>query len=243
MKKCILIYGGTSQISHHIIFNFYKNNFNFIVFSTNNKKVQNFINKNNLTKKRFIFYQANLNSLKKNILFINKIKFKLYGAIWVAGMNGDSRLEMNKESLALKNLNVNLVYPLLLMNIISKKIKNGGFISMISSVAGLRGRSKRLIYCVSKSGLITYLSGLRQLLFKRNILVNTVIPGYISTQNFFKEVDSAPSFLVNSPSDLASKIYKSIICRNEITYSNNIWRFIFIIIRLIPENIFKRFKF
>ena len=121
------------------------------------------------------------------------------------------------------------------------KFDKKSFIAVLTSVAALRGRSKRLFYASAKSGLINYLSGLRQKLNKDNINVITVLPGYIRTKNF--ESSKAPSFLVVSPKKIAQIIYKAIKSRKNVIYTSFIWRTIMFSINLIPEKIFKKLKF
>ena len=86
--------------------------------------------------------------------------------------------------------------------------------AVVCSVAGLRGRAKNIFYGSSKSGLITYLSGLRQK-FHNKLNILTIIPGYMST-NSFKQ--TAPGFLITSPKKAASIIVRAIRTKKEIIY-------------------------
>ena len=124
---------------------------------------------------------------------------------------------------------------------LSKKltINNNTFICVLTSVAGLRGRNKRLYYSAAKGGLINFLSGLRQK-FNNKVKVVTVIPGYIST-NAFEE--KAPQFLIENPKECSQTIFKAIKKNKEIIYINKLWRIIMWMILLIPEKIFKKLKF
>ena len=137
---------------------------------------------------------------------------------------------------------INFVNPVLLINKILPKMKTGkkSFVAVLTSVAGLRGRSKRLFYSSAKAGLIAYLSALRQKFNKKNINVITVIPGYMNTKPFNIK---APKFLICSPEKAAKIIYKSIIKKKEIVYINFFWRIIMMIINFIPEKIYKKLKF
>ena len=114
------------------------------------------------------------------------------------------------------------------------------FLAVITSVAGLRGRSKRLFYSSAKSGMISYLSGLRQKLSKEKINVITVIPGYMNTKPFNIK---APSFLISSPEKSAQIIYNAIKKGKEVVYINFYWKIIMFCINLIPEKIYKKFNF
>jgi len=114
------------------------------------------------------------------------------------------------------------------------------FIAVFTSVAGLRGRSKRLFYSSAKSALITYLSGLRQKLNREQIHILTVIPGYMRTKPFNIK---APSFLITSPEKSAQIVYNAIKKEKEIVYINFFWRIIMFCINLLPEKIYKKLKF
>ena len=70
--------------------------------------------------------------------------------------------------------------------------------------------------------------------------MNTVIPGYISTDKFNIK---ASKFLITSPNKTAKMIYQSIKNKNEIIYVGFLWRIISFIINLIPEKIFKKLNF
>tara|TARA_B100001540_G_C15640607_1_gene566381 strand:- start:79 stop:468 length:390 start_codon:yes stop_codon:yes gene_type:complete len=126
-----------------------------------------------------------------------------------------------------------------------KKIINhkNSFIAVFTSVAGLRGRKKLIYYSSSKSGLITFLSALRQKLFKQNILVTTIIPGYMSTKPFRELNQKSPSILITNPRKAAAIVRNAINNKREIIYINNFWRVIMLIIKFIPEKVFKRFSF
>ena len=50
---------------------------------------------------------------------------------------------------------------------------DNSFIAVLTSVAGIRGRGKRLFYSSAKSGMNVYLSGLRQKIFDKKINVLT----------------------------------------------------------------------
>ena len=77
----------------------------------------------------------------------------------------------------------NYVGIALVLNEISHRMvnNNSGTIICLSSVAGERGRQSNFVYGATKSALTTYLQGLRMKLYKDNIHVITVLPGYVDT--------------------------------------------------------------
>ena len=240
MKNKIVIYGGSSQISKFLFLEFYKDNYEFIVFCRNKKKVESHIETLKLDPSRFIIHCVDLEKLEDNFNIINEIKYSINGIIWVSGSTGNPEKEIVNPALCKSNYNINLINPILIINYFIPKLSDNSFISVITSVAGVRGRSKNLFYCSAKAGLINYLSGLRQLLHKRNILVNTVIPGWMSTDSF---TENSPKLLIVKPSKAAKIIYRSIKKKKEIVYVNFIWKIISFVIKFIPENTFKKLNF
>ena len=67
---------------------------------------------------------------------------------WVAGFTGNPDEEFNDIKKCKENLTVNFVHPVLLIKKIIPKIIpiNDSFIAVLTSVAGIRGRGKRLFY-------------------------------------------------------------------------------------------------
>ncbi len=113
-----------------------------------------------------------------------------------------------------------------------------GFIIGISSVAGVRGRQSNYIYGSAKGALTVYLGGLRNRLFKHNVHVLTVLPGFVRTR--MTEGLELPGMLTAEPEDVAEDVYKAYKKGKDIIYSKWFWRFIIRITTAIPETIFKR---
>jgi decaprenylphospho-beta-D-erythro-pentofuranosid-2-ulose 2-reductase len=116
-------------------------------------------------------------------------------------------------------------------------MQKNGFIVGLSSVAGDRGRQSNYIYGASKSALTTYLQGLRSYLYPYNVHVLTIKLGIIDTKMTFDA--NYPLFLAASPQKTGLKIIQALDQRKESVYIPKIWRIIMLIIRLIPEKIFK----
>jgi short-subunit dehydrogenase len=112
----------------------------------------------------------------------------------------------------------------------------GGLIG-IGSVAGDRGRQSNYPYGAAKAGFAAFLSGLRNRLAGKGIHVMTVKPGFVDTpMTWGKE----GMFLVASPERVAADILCAWKARRDVLYTPWFWRWILLIIRLVPERIFKR---
>ena len=108
----------------------------------------------------------------------------------------------------------------------------------ISSVAGERGRQKNYTYGATKAGFTAFLSGLRNRLVKSGVHVLTVKPGVIQTE---ATADlKHPSWLVSKPEVLGRDVYRAYEKRRNTLYTPWFWGLIMLIIKLIPEPIFKR---
>jgi short-subunit dehydrogenase len=112
-----------------------------------------------------------------------------------------------------------------------------GRVVVLGSVAGDRGRLKNYVYGSAKAGLATFTAGLRNRLFRAGVLVTTVKPGFMDTAMTW----GLPGmFLVASPEAAAASILKAAQKGKEVVYTPVFWALIMLIIRLIPERIFKK---
>lgn len=117
---------------------------------------------------------------------------------------------------------------------------NKGIIVGISSVAGERGRQSNYIYGSAKAGFTAYLSGLRNRMASTGVHVVTVKPGFIYTK--MTEALKLPKPVTAKPAHLGRAIFKAVKNRKNVIYVLPIWRLIMLIIRNIPERIFKKLK-
>ena len=244
----IIIYGGTSEISLALIDMYINECEKLIVFCRSKKKffgLQKDVANSNLENLKIQLFEVELNDLVKNLEIIYEMENDISGVIWVAGYTGDGNEEFENIGEAEKNIKINFLNPAMILTEISKKMKknSNSFIAVFTSVAGLRGRNKQLYYSSSKSGLIAFLSALRQKLFKHQISVTTVIPGYMNTKPFREGNFNSPSFLIAEPKNVAQNLKKAIEKNKEIIYINSYWKIIMAIVKLIPEKLFKRFSF
>jgi short-subunit dehydrogenase len=180
--------------------------------------------------------------LKQTLEDLNKLPDNITSILWITGNTGDAKKEFTSIEKCKKTIEVNFLNVAIVINFILNNkflISKSSFVCVFTSVAGLRGRQFNMFYGSAKSALIQYLSGLRQ---KYNKLINiiTVIPGYMLTKSFNTKTYN---FLVLSPERSASIIVKAIKKKKEIVYVDYKWKFIMMLIKLIPEKIFKKLKF
>jgi short-subunit dehydrogenase len=110
----------------------------------------------------------------------------------------------------------------------------------ISSVAGDRGRGSNFVYGSSKAGFSAFLSGLRNSLVCDGVHVLTVKPGFVDTQ--MTAGMNLPPVLTAHPEEVAKAILKAHRRGANEIYVRSIWRLIMLVIRNIPEPVFKKLK-
>jgi len=115
--------------------------------------------------------------------------------------------------------------------------RGAGTIVGVGSVAGDRGRLGNYVYGAAKAGFATYLSGLRNRLTRAGGHVVTVKPGFVDTAMTW----GLPGmFLVAPPEAVARAILRAVAKKRNVIYTPIFWRWIMLIIRAIPEPIFKK---
>lgn len=164
----------------------------------------------------------------------------LFCASGFLGQNSEEGLYNEKNTTQIIDINFAKLIPVL--NFFAEKMERqrAGTIIVLSSVAGERGRQSNFIYGSAKAGLSAYLSGLRNYLYPRRVHVLTVKPGFMQT----KMTEGLPLHpkLTATPKQAAEVIFKAFKNRNNVVYVLPVWSLIMLIIRNIPEFIFKKMK-
>ncbi len=165
------------------------------------------------------------------------------GVVLCFGTLPDQEAAFRDPDAARAALEVNLVAPIVLLDLAAAHLeeRGHGWIAAISSVAGDRGRQSNFLYGSAKSGLSAYLSGLRNRLAARGVHVLTVKPGFVDTAMTQGVVDPR-SPLLASPEKVARDIERAIRRRRDVLYTPWFWRVVMLVIRNIPERVFKRMK-
>lgn len=240
-NKTVLILGGNSDVGNSLAKDFGKLGSNLILTSRKEGQLDSF--KSDLEIRSKINCDVQLFDVldfKSHDSFYKNLKTKPDIVITCIGYldnQEDSQFNFQESLLSIQTNFTGLVS---ILNIISNDFeKRGkGVVVGISSVAGDRGRGSNYIYGSSKSGFTSYLSGLRNRLSKLDVKVITVKPGFIKTK-MTSHLD-LPKILCATPDDISKDIINSINRGKDIIYTKWFWKWIMMIIKIIPESIFKK---
>ena len=139
----------------------------------------------------------------------------------------------------LEELNTNAIGTLSLLTHLANRFEQQrhGVIAAISSVAGDRGRQSNYVYGTAKAAVTVFLQGLRNRLYKSGVRVLTIKPGFVDTP---MTADFRKGLLWAQPERIAKDIVKAISASKDVIYTPWFWRPVMVLIRSIPEPLFKR---
>lgn len=243
MKNAI-IFGATSTIAKSVLNKLVSQNYNLYLFARNevellevatNLRVRN----PNVSINTGVFDAETSIGLEEDI----NVAFGKLGTVdlvFIAHGNLPNQLVCEDNLKAARSaLQVNGLNVLEICHVVANKLKlqKSGVIAVISSVAGERGRQSNYIYGTAKGMINIYLQGLRNSLYKHNVHVLTIMPGFVDTKmtSEFKK-----GLLWASPNKVANDIIKAIEKRKNVIYTPWFWKYIMRIIKMIPETKFKK---
>jgi decaprenylphospho-beta-D-erythro-pentofuranosid-2-ulose 2-reductase len=241
--KSVLVLGGTSDIGAAIAKKFAHEEFVILLAGRDDeylKKIAADISiRENADVTPFHFDALDFNSHQH---FYHSLPLQPDVCVCVFGYLGDNATAMNDWQEAEKIIDSNYKGAISILNVVANdfvSLKRGTIIG-ISSVAGDRGRQSNFLYGSAKAGFSAYLSGLRNKLFRSRVHVVTVKPGFVHTR--MTEDLNLPTWLATDPHHVAAVVYKAYSKKTNTVYVLHSWKYIMMIIRLIPEFIFKRMK-
>jgi len=237
----ILIVGAKSDIARAVAREYSKNGYDIYLAGREINELEDFANDIKVRGVRDVkLLELDITNFSSHQDFYNNIKEKPLGVISAVGYLGEQKVAEKDFSESLNIINANFTGLVSLFNIIANDFEDrkNGFMVGISSVAGDRGRESNYLYGSAKAGLTAYLSGLRNRLYKSQIHIMTVKPGFVATK--MTEGMDLPEKLTASPEDVAKDIFKAQQNKKNILYTKWIWQYIMMIIKLIPEYQFKK---
>lgn len=165
----------------------------------------------------------------------------LAGMVYAIGLLEDQAVLNKHPELSRKVIDANYTAGALLLSLFANHFESrqSGFLIGISSVAGDRGRQSNYTYGASKGAFSLFLQGLRNRLAGSGVRVITIKPGFVDTAMTW----GMPGlFLLASPEQVGRKIAQAPERWADVRYIPWFWRYIMLIIKTIPEFLFKRMK-
>lgn len=158
------------------------------------------------------------------------------------GALGNQQQDQGDLAASAQVFRTNFEGPALILGMLANRLEaaGAGVIVGISSVAGDRGRASNYIYGAAKAGFSAFLSGLRNRMSFHGIQVLTVKPGFVRTRMIAGL--ETPRLLTASPDEVARAVVNAVGRRRNVIYVRSIWRFIMMVIGMIPEPVFKNMK-
>ncbi|MFY1828858.1 SDR family oxidoreductase [Myxococcus fulvus] len=165
----------------------------------------------------------------------------LDGVVLAHGVLGDQTEAQRSWAATETVLRTNFLSAVSLLTALANRFEaqKAGTLVVISSVAGDRGRQSNYVYGASKGALNVFLQGLRNRLAKSNVAVVTVKPGFVDTP---MTAHIPKNKLFASPEKVARGLLSAADGRKNEVYVPGIWALIMLIIKSIPESVFKKLK-
>ncbi len=183
-EKSVLILGANSDVAKECAKLYLQKNFRVMMASRNLESMEKFIKENHLNADQMDLLYFDAVDFASHQKFYSELPFKPNVVLYSAGFlvqNEDAFQDFDK---TLQMMHTNYSGAVSILNIIAmdKTNKNLERIVGLSSLSGVRGRKSNFVYGSTKSAFTTYLAGLRQELFSRNIKVNVFVLGYIRSK-------------------------------------------------------------
>ncbi len=162
------------------------------------------------------------------------------GVLIAHGTLPDQKACQADTSLTRQEIEANALSVINLLTLLANRFEQQqrGVIAVISSVAGDRGRQSNYIYGAAKGMVTLFLQGLRNRLAKANVNIVTIKPGFVDTPMTAAFDKGGP--LWTAPEHIAKGIIKAMEHGKDEVYLPWFWWGIMLIIKHIPERIFKR---
>ncbi len=118
--------------------------------------------------------------------------------------------------------------------------RGGGWLTVVSSVAGDRGRKPVGIYGASKAGVSAYLEALDHKYRASRLWTLCVKPGFVKTA---MTAGLKPPPFAGEPDGVARDIVRAMDRKLPLVYTPGIWRLVMFVIKRLPRVVMRRIEF
>lgn len=133
----------------------------------------------------------------------------------------------------------NMAGPVTTITAVARQMRTQrhGHIVVLSSVAGIRVRAANHVYGSTKAGLDAYAQGLADHLAGTGVNVTIVRPGFV-TGRMTNGMNAAP--FATTPAAVAADTARAINRHQRVVHSPGILRWVFLILRHLPNSLWRR---
>jgi len=187
-------------------------------------------------------FQLDVNVFDRHQEMLNAA-LETFGAIDLAliahGTLPDQQVCEQSVEQTLQEVSTNYLSVIALLTLLAQYFapQRQGCMAVVSSVAGDRGRKSNYVYGSAKGGLSIFLEGLRSRLHPAGVQVLTIKPGFVDTP---MTAHLPKNLLYATPQQVGKGIYEAIQKGRDVAYIPWFWRYIMVIIKIIPEALFKK---
>jgi decaprenylphospho-beta-D-erythro-pentofuranosid-2-ulose 2-reductase len=245
VSKSVLILGATSAIARSTAGAFAAKDYSLYLAGRDLSELERLASDLKIRYRTEVRYGAfEAEDYDSHTKFIERVKGEmgeLEGVLLAFGYLGDQQLTARDSAERVTVIARNLTGAINLLEPLAAYLEHQGtgFIIGISSVAGDRGRQSNYIYGSAKGGFTIYLQGLRNRLFRAGVRVMTVKAGFVDTAMTY----GMPGlFFVAPPAYVGEQILHALEKGHDVTYIPWFWRYIMLVLKVLPESIFKRLK-
>lgn len=246
MTKNILIIGATSGIAESVARIYAQQGCQLFLVARNAKKLEVVVNDlkaRGATSVHAFKMDANDTSRWPEMADAAWAMLKKINAVLVAhGTLPDQNRCETELNYAVTEFRTNAESIITCLTVLAERFEQqaSGTIAVIGSVAGDRGRSSNYLYGAAKAAIDAFTSGLRGRMFRAGVHVLTIKPGFVDTP--MTQDLSLPQILLVSPDKVAADIVKAVNKGQDVLYTPWFWRWVMIVITVIPSAIFKKIK-
>ena len=242
----LLIIGATSAIAQETAKFFAKDGAEFFLVARSAEKLEDICNdlkvRGAKRTETFLLDISDLNRHQEMIEAAIDTLGRLDTVLIAHGTLGDQKLCEQSVAKTLEEFTNNCTSVISLLTLLANYFEQQkhGCIVVVSSVAGDRGRGSNYVYGTAKGAVSIFLQGLRNRLYKSGVTVLTIKPGLVDTPMTASHKKS-PLFV--QPRKVGEGIYKAIKKHKEVVYLPGFWRLIMLVVKSLPESVFKRLSF
>jgi short-subunit dehydrogenase len=127
-----------------------------------------------------------------------------------AGLNHRGPLMSITAEQAAAVITVNLTAPIYLTRLCVDRLRSGGAVVNVASIAGMVPVHHEAAYSASKAGLRAFTAVIGEELAERGIRVSSVCPGPVDTP-FFGDIETVPDLIFSQPMSTADQVADAVI--------------------------------